>query len=359
MSMTLRIQCPHCQTHLQVADEHRGKQVRCPTCSSVMLVPAPSVPQTAPVTPTAQTLIPAGSIQAVASSRPSVAAFAPPVASTGRNTAGSPATPNGPSGDKVRITENQDGRLAELGPFQAEYRTGSLRHKLTIVSCILLVLLFGGSFVWTILYYHPAGSPGSRIFGIAFFGFFLAFPLWGLIAMLRLRWRLAIFQNGLVLQRKKGATIMFWKEIKSFYEQEMRWPGGLLAAVELDHAIQLETDTRQKMKLNGVFRDVTSLARAVRQAVHPYLLTRAERILARHEPVSFGNLVLHHGGLDNRKRKLSWPDVESIKVEEGLVRVLTIRQAGRKQAWYTRALGQFPNVDVFLALANRFVQRKS
>lgn len=65
--MALRIQCPHCSTQLQVADEHRSKQVRCPVCSTIMTVPASAAPPPAPSAVPALPTIPATSIQVVAS----------------------------------------------------------------------------------------------------------------------------------------------------------------------------------------------------------------------------------------------------------------------------------------------------
>ena len=83
--MALRIQCPRCQTHLQVADEHRGKQVRCPTCTGVMMVPGPCVTQAIrPVPQAAPPARPAVSSQAVTSRNPAWPAPASPVVSVRR-----------------------------------------------------------------------------------------------------------------------------------------------------------------------------------------------------------------------------------------------------------------------------------
>jgi len=73
--MALRIQCPRCQSQLQVADEHRGKQVRCPMCSSVMLVPGTSLPARAPTANPSPAPAPAS--QAITPAAPALARFAP------------------------------------------------------------------------------------------------------------------------------------------------------------------------------------------------------------------------------------------------------------------------------------------
>jgi LSD1 subclass zinc finger protein len=56
--MALRIQCPGCRNALQVEDVHRGKQVRCPTCNTVMQVPGPVAP---PASQAITTTVPAPS----------------------------------------------------------------------------------------------------------------------------------------------------------------------------------------------------------------------------------------------------------------------------------------------------------
>src|SRR4051794_23147519 len=51
----LTISCPKCRTMLQVKEEHRGMQVRCPTCQQVMVVPrANATPVAATPAPSAQ-----------------------------------------------------------------------------------------------------------------------------------------------------------------------------------------------------------------------------------------------------------------------------------------------------------------
>ena len=41
--MAIETQCPGCNRRLQVADEHAGKQARCPSCGSIYTVPASGV----------------------------------------------------------------------------------------------------------------------------------------------------------------------------------------------------------------------------------------------------------------------------------------------------------------------------
>lgn len=45
--MSIRIACPSCGAQLNVADECRGKQVRCGQCQRIMLVPGPVAPPAA------------------------------------------------------------------------------------------------------------------------------------------------------------------------------------------------------------------------------------------------------------------------------------------------------------------------
>src|ERR1700694_5236061 len=46
--MPLRIQCPGCQTRLQIADANQGQKVRCPKCNGIMQIPAAPVAAFAP-----------------------------------------------------------------------------------------------------------------------------------------------------------------------------------------------------------------------------------------------------------------------------------------------------------------------
>lgn len=63
--MAHRIECPACRAHLEVSDEHRSKQMRCPICGTIMMVPAAPAPQPVRYDGPASPTIPPASIQLV------------------------------------------------------------------------------------------------------------------------------------------------------------------------------------------------------------------------------------------------------------------------------------------------------
>ena len=50
MTQPAKFSCPHCNNLFTISDpSHYGKQIRCPTCSGVLIIPAPKTPAPAPV----------------------------------------------------------------------------------------------------------------------------------------------------------------------------------------------------------------------------------------------------------------------------------------------------------------------
>ncbi len=185
------------------------------------------------------------------------------------------------------------------------------------------------------------------------FGAVTACVLAGLVALIRrMRWRVLLFQEGFVIERSGAKETVLWEQIKYLCESRTVTHG-----VESDHRIKIETAFGGKLTLDDAFRDFSLLAQTVGNRTYPCLLSKAETRLQRNETVAFGDLQLRTSGLGNEEESILWRDVEAVAVEnKGIAHHLVIRKVGKKHPWYDRGVPDFPNFDLFLHLANKFLQ---
>jgi hypothetical protein len=240
-----------------------------------------------------------------------------------------------------------------LGHFQADYHTGTGWHYFLLVSTSLVAaLLIGVAAVFATLYFSESGPAGVGIAGMIGFGLLATFPLACLFLLLdKLNWRVLLFANGLVLDRNKRFEMIPWDHVNYLFAKRVLRHGA-----ETDQWLRIELMSGKKITLDVSFRDLDSLAKRVREGSQPSLLSRALAQLGLNKSLELGPLKLTPDGLANSKEKIKWDQVESISFDLGAGSNLVIRKKGEPRCWSSWAGKEFPNVELFLLLANRFRQ---
>jgi hypothetical protein len=246
---------------------------------------------------------------------------------------------------------------SELGPVEAEYRTGHWQHVLVIVLALVFALFFSGIGVYVLMRADPENRwQAGTICALAVLGvpgvvFFWAF----IILVRRLSWRLLVHEKGFLLYRGLKEEVVRWEDVRFFREKRIVFEGG----IDGGHQATLRLESGKTICLDSCFRDIGALGYTIRKQTYGPLLERAHNCLRNHEPVSFGRLQLLPEGLRKEKQTTAWSDVESITVEPGgNAYILKIRTVGKRFAWYSKAVAHFYNLDVFMTLANELHERE-
>jgi hypothetical protein len=254
----------------------------------------------------------------------------------------------------VRLPKDHAIDYLKLGPFQAEYGTGSKRHYAIIIAMMVLTALFiAAACVFVTLYFADPQIPGVGIGGMVAFGVAAVFPLVGLFFYLdKLAWRILLFSNGFIIDRNKRYEMILWDQIKRVYEKRVLIDGN-----EVNHWVRIELMSGNQLTLDQTFLDLTTLAQRIREGSQPSILSRSLARLGLKEPVQFGALKVYANGLANGKERIAWEQVDTIAIEAGSSsNRLRIRKKGEQALWYDRTGPQCPNMELVVLLTNRLRQ---
>jgi hypothetical protein len=255
-----------------------------------------------------------------------------------------------------------DGDRGALGAFRSFHPAASGIHKVNIAIASVFTLLPAAGAVWFLV--AALRQPGKGMWiGAALFGGLALLPAVGLVYLvLKLGWRLYLFENGFVFVRG-SARVVVWDDVQSLYEQQ-----DVVAGIRADRRLRFLLADGRRLNLDSSYRDYAAFARAVREGVARTVLRRAAEALPRGEAVAFGKLLLSKAGLAKPGGSLPWAEVHSIAIEPrvtGQVHahgVVVYRRgppgggAREKAEWYMKLIPSFGNVDAFLQLASQFTR---
>jgi hypothetical protein len=246
--------------------------------------------------------------------------------------------------------------LAALGEFRSFHSAASGIHKVNIVIASIFTLLLLAGALWFLISGLRTAGNGLEIVAAVFGALSLA-PAAGLIYLvLKLRWRLYLFDNGFVFA--KGANlVVWWDDIQSFYEQQ-----DVVAGIKADRWLHFLLQDGRRLTVDSSYKDFAAFAQTVRDSVTRAVLTRAAEALAKGQGIAFGKLMLSQVGLEKDGDSLAWAGIHSIRIEprintHGVVvykRNAESNVGEEKVEWYMKLVPRFGNVDAFLQLASQF-----
>jgi hypothetical protein len=245
---------------------------------------------------------------------------------------------------------------AALGPFRSFHPAASGMHKLNIIIASVFTVLPLGAAAWFLIEALRRPGKGMEI-GAALFAALALGPAIGAVyLLLKLSWKLYLFENGFVLARGSGRTVL-WQDVQSFYEKQ-----DVLAGMRADHWLRFLLTDGRRLTVDSSYKDFPAFAGAVRAALTRAVVTRAAEELRAGRPVSFGKLLLTSAGLQKSGDALAWDEVAGIHIEpriDGRVHayaVVVYKRGGPKDKveWYKKMIPSFGNVDAFLRLAGQF-----
>jgi hypothetical protein len=255
-----------------------------------------------------------------------------------------------------------DGERAALGAFRSYHPAASGMHKVNLaIASTFTLLLLGGALACLV---GELNSPGKGIgYGALVFGGIALFPAAGLVyLLLKLRWRLYLFENGFVFARGSNRVVL-WEDVQSLYEQQ-----DVVAGIRADRRLRFLFKDGRWLTVDSSYKEFAAFAEAVRQGVTNAVLRQAQRELPAGRSIAFGKLKVSQSGLEKEGESIPWSAVDSITFEprvDGQVHAMAVviykrglQSKGLKEKveWYTKMVPRFGNVDPFLRLASQFTR---
>ena len=245
----------------------------------------------------------------------------------------------------------------ETGNLLAEFRTGSTQHKAILICLPFPVAFFIGFWVYAVLHW-PAAVGFAHWGFISFTAIFLGIGgvcLAGwIVSLAALRWRLLLFEKGLLFCKTSSSRWVSWRDIAKYHEIQV-----VLNGVSTGHRLYLHPRRGKKIAIEGIFKDAPAVAESIKSCLIPALTREAEECLAKDQAVDFKFLELRQDGLKTPKDFVTWKDLESVAVEDnkGLYYHVVVRVLGQKKPWLSVPVTAFPNLEVFLRLLDKMPGR--
>ncbi len=238
-----------------------------------------------------------------------------------------------------------------LGRWRSFHPTGSRIHKISIAIAAFFALAFGGGAAAALVAWlaGPRGNGWGLGFGV--FGALALPPGIALIVLIRrLRWRLFLFEKGLVLVQGRERVVL-WTDVKSLFR------GG----TRLEPKLWLTLEDGGRITLDSAFQGFSTFSATAEENVTWVVVKNGAAALSKGEAVSFGNMTLSQEGLDNEGKRLGWPEVDRLGIEwrrSGNVvytaLVVFKKASSGKVEWCAKRVDAFPNFKAFLQVAGRF-----
>lgn len=239
----------------------------------------------------------------------------------------------------------------ETGDLLAEHETGSGQHKLIIIGLPFLFAVFFGGWIYSLTKWDGDPTGIGFIVGtvilLGLCGFLLI--AW-IIAISALRWRLSLFQNGLLHRKASSFRWLPWQEVSMYYERQV-----IMNGVPTGHYMYLYPRQGKKLLIEQFFKNSTQIAEDIKSCLVPVLVRQAEEELDNNQAIDFRFVKLSKNGLQTSSEVILWQDVETLAIEDnkGIDYHVVVRNAGKKKPWLDVSVTAFPNLDVFMHLADK------
>lgn len=250
--------------------------------------------------------------------------------------------------------------VGDLGVLQTEYKVSAAKNRANLMFGRLFVVLGPLLLLYGLYGLLVADSGGLNVLCGAV-GLILllmgAFALWeqGRDRGVSVR----VHEQGLVYERSGKTDILPWDDIDAALMSILA-VRSRNSRKELDMvygytlARQDGSEVNFRFNRNSV-RNIDALSDTIQQEVTRRKLPQAIAALNAGEAVQFGKLSVDRRGIDNGKEHVSWTDIEEVKVEKGTI---AVRKKGKWLSWTNVAVGDTPNVFVFLALVDGVVKQR-
>ena len=243
----------------------------------------------------------------------------------------------------------------KTGALLGEFRTGSAQHVAILILVPVVAAFFLGCWVYAVMKWDTdVASVGFFVCTLILLGIAgLLLAAW-IVAWAARRWRLLLFENGLLYCRRTSSRWVGWDDVARYYEIQV-----ILNGVSTGHRLYLHPKLGKKIAVDGIFKNAPAVAARIKERLVPVLLRAAEACLASNQGIDFQLLELTPDGLKTPKDFVAWQDVQSVAVEDnkGIDYHVMLRVPGQKKPWLSVPVASFPNLEVFLHLIDKLPAR--
>jgi hypothetical protein len=258
-----------------------------------------------------------------------------------------------------------DAERAALGAFRSSHSAASGMHKVNIAIATVFTLVLMGAAVGFLIPALKAPGKGMEI-GAGIFAALGLLPAVALVYLLvKLRWRLYLFDKGFVFARGSN-RIVHWDDIQALYDQQ-----DVVSGIRADRWLRFLLHDGRRLTVDSSYKDFAAFGAFARESVTKAVLARAAEELPAGRAIAFGKLMLSRAGLEKPGESLAWADVHGIAIEprrdgQVLADGVVVYKRGpqsqgveKKVEWYVKLAPRFGNVDAFLRLASQFTSIES
>ncbi|GAA2793023.1 DUF6585 family protein [Streptomyces showdoensis] len=158
----------------------------------------------------------------------------------------------------------------------------------------------------------------------------------------------AWYEHGALWHVDRGGTSAYtWDEIASVTRQDVKVTNGVTSATT--HRLTVTSEDGAEIVVGDEFSGIVPFAEGLVDAFSRARVPRDAARLEAGERIGFGAVDIDVSGVGQGSRRIGWREVERIEVKQGRVE---IRRRGERKPWMTLAAPGFPDLPVFLTLAD-------
>ncbi|MCZ0983042.1 hypothetical protein O1L60_39895 [Streptomyces diastatochromogenes] len=158
----------------------------------------------------------------------------------------------------------------------------------------------------------------------------------------------AWYEHGALWHVDRQETqVCTWDEIASVTRQDVKVTNGVTSATT--HRLTIRSRQGGAIVVGDEFRGMVPFAEGLVDAFSRARVPRDAARLEAGERIDFGMVDINISGIGQGGRRIGWQQVEQVGVKQGRVE---IRRRGDRKPWMTVPAPGFPNLPVFLTLAD-------
>ena len=165
----------------------------------------------------------------------------------------------------------------------------------------------------------------------------------------------ALYERGFAICNRRGFQQWRWEHITSMTAAVTRhYTLGIYSATT--HVYTLLDRKNQRLMLNDIYVDVEELAKAIQDAIFPFLYERAAQQFNAGQMLTFGPALISKKELQIGKKVYPWNEVRQVSIRQGILKV-SKDDAG----WFggsNVSASVIPNLNVLLNLLHQVVGLK-
>ncbi|MFI9113559.1 DUF6585 family protein [Streptomyces venezuelae] len=163
----------------------------------------------------------------------------------------------------------------------------------------------------------------------------------------------AWYEHGALWHSDRGETKAYtWDEIAAVTRQDVKVTNGVTSATT--HRLTITPEQGAEIVAGDDFHGIAAFAAGLGDAFSRARVPRDAALLEAGERIDFGLVDMDISGIGRGSRRIGWREVERVEVTQGLVE---IRRRGDRKPWMTLPAPGFPNLPVFLTLADALRRR--